>query len=260
MARLLEHKAIVYCPYHDDRTPSAVVFRGSLVFYCSACNKSERWPDACRLWGDREETGERLALPPDRPTAEHLKVAQKWWNEPSGKGLEWQRQAFARAKLLPPEVLDFARPHPKGLRFPFVARMEGRLAIVGVLFRRKGIIPGDGLKTIAYGFRGFLAPPCRLRPTWWFGEVQAERRITVVTESIQAALKVALATGGKVLAVGAGGTLSRWQLSELVGMGQVFFLLDPDREGKMVGPHCRFIDTDPLSVEEVREVLLGWLP
>lgn len=262
VARLLEHKAVIYCPYHDDRTPSAVVFRDSRVFYCSACNRSERWADAGELWGDREDNDGTLPVPPpESPTQEHIRLAQKWWNAPA-RGLDWQRQAFARSKLLPAEALEFARPHPKGLRFPFVAQVKGRLVVVGVLFRRKGVIPGTGPKTIAYGWRGFLAPPRHLRPAWWFGNVPAHKRVVVVTESVQAALKVALATEGQVLALGAGGTLSRWQLSVLADfaqIGQVLFLFDPDMTGKMVGPTCMLVDTDPLTVSQVRQLLKGWI-
>ena len=35
----LDGKLRIHCPYHDDKTPSAVIFEDSGHFHCFACSK-----------------------------------------------------------------------------------------------------------------------------------------------------------------------------------------------------------------------------
>lgn len=209
-----------------------------------------------RLFGDFAPTSTvplTFAPPPD-PTPAQIERAKREWNSPS-RGLEWQREAFARTKNLPPECLEFARPHPRGLRFP-VFRLVPRLELVGVVFRRKGIIPGNGPKALTMGFRGLFIPPFYLRPGWaWKGKGEiAPARVAVVCESPQAALKVALGFDATVLGIATlGMPPSRWQEGQISALGvRTIILADPDAAGKVNGI---FLDTDPLTPEETRQAL-----
>lgn len=247
-------KVVLRCPNHDDHRPSAVVFASGLL-YCSVCGVLGPVEDVHILFGSiPPQTHTPDLSPAPGPTPAQRRLALALWNKPFPPALEVQRERFAQAKRLPVGALGFTRPDPQGLRFPLV----DALGIVGVVYRRKDVLPDPGgVKAITRGFRGFFVPPRELRPAWaWRGKGgSASRRVAVVCESPQAALKVAVAFGGEVLGIATlGAALSRWQREQLPALGaRIIRVCDPDRAGKDYA--AVFLDTDPLTPDETRKAL-----
>lgn len=225
----------VRCPFHSDRTPSAVIFPTG-YFYCFGCETEGFIPKQIAekiLGGEIASTGTYVKeqFPSVDVVEEQSLVVQKAIRSHTGESL--LVRSFATKKHLPVDVVRTSTfPTRQGLLMPAFCWAWGDerfdpeippyaehdypypLYVCGAQYRIKDALAEDPeLKAITHGFRGFGMPGLQYRPRWaWDGKVAAKSRYIIVTEGPQHAYKFAVALEGKALALCTfGGSISGWQ-------------------------------------------------
>jgi len=254
----------IHCPFHDDRTASAVIFPQGF-FYCTVCEVYSRVPIDIfkQIWGSAPtQEGSHSVGPTIEVVRQQTAIAMAAIKDTAArKRFAYQAIRFAKAKKFASAdiIINSTIPSAQGLITPSFAwpvlpkytfdpmdapfiNNESPLPvwITGMQYRLKDVLDDYGetegkapLKTLTFGFRGLSMPGKKYRPSWaWGGEVHCDTRAVVLCEAPQHALKMAEVTKGKVLCLsGFGAGFSQWQFDAIKALNPELFMiiLDPDR-------------------------------
>jgi len=258
----------ICCPFHDDHSPSAVIFTNG-KFFCSVCHISGYPPRNIAeeiLGGEISHDLTPHTIYPSLTIIQEQTIL--FWDAfHHQSAYSSQIKRLSQAKHLNPNTLrDMAIPTAKGLMFPaFVwplgdggwdtmeepfLRNESPypIYIAGMQYRIKDVLPQRGEKspkTLTFGFRGLGLPGRKHRPAWaWGGAVPTTTRDILIVEAPQHVAKISETQPQILTMCSFGSNISPWQLNAIKS-------LKPDTWGYIFDPDCVRLPTNPTIIAEM---------